>query len=564
MSSEFGRIKREDISEIIEGICKLPARERTALKRCCGKLLKDADAGATMAFYQVYSLPANLDWTKDRLFTVACMRCMWDVLGEEEKTVPIEKVLYKKRRELEEKDSGGWSGMERRLLRLLDRKWDRDGILCTDLWRMVKQMKMKVISLIWCHLDGIYVIGMPKAERCSSTGCRYVIRKKRRKRKMLIEIHMLKNYPPTNLNRDDLGSPKTCVFGGSNRSRISSQCLKRSWRKSEIFADTVGAEYLGTRTRKFPVLVKDKLVEMGVLLEYAEAIMPQMSAIGNKDAKENKKDVTKTAQIAIYSMQDIEDIANVAKAELDQCKNVSDVKKIKVKDIAEKIKNAKVRPISVDIALFGRMVTSDMFRDVEASVQVAHALSTNRVIMESDYFVAMDDLVSGKSLEDAGAGMIDSTEFNSSCYYIYASVDTDILAENLAGVEDVPGLAKKAVEGMLNAMAFSDPSGKQHAFAGHILPSFTLVECKDKKIPVSYTNAFVEAINPNEDGGLIQNSIEKLLQERQIIRKDYAVPVKESFVFCSSRYSDKVDLQNFLTVCGSYEEIIQNVISLLP
>ena len=48
------------------------------------------------------------------------------------------------------------------------------------------------------------------------------------------------------------------------------------------------------------------------------------------------------------------------------------------------IKNAKVRPISVDIALFGRMVTSDMFRDVEASVQVAHALSTNRVIMESD------------------------------------------------------------------------------------------------------------------------------------------------------------------------------------
>ena len=133
---------------------------------------------------------------------------------------------------------------------------------------------------------------------------------------MLIEIHMLKNYPPTNLNRDDLGSPKTCVFGGSNRSRISSQCLKRSWRKSEIFADTVGAEYLGTRTRKFPVLVKDKLVEMGVLLEYAEAIMPQMSAIGNKDAKENKKDVTKTAQIAIYSMQDIEDIANVAKAEL--------------------------------------------------------------------------------------------------------------------------------------------------------------------------------------------------------------------------------------------------------
>ena len=352
---------------------------------------------------------------------------------------------------------------------------------------------------------------------------------------MLIEIHMLKNYPPTNLNRDDLGSPKTCVFGGSNRSRISSQCLKRSWRKSQIFADAVGAEYLGTRTRKFPMLVRNKLVEMGVSEEYAEAIMPQMSAIGNKDGKENKKDITKTAQIAMYSVQDIEDIAKILKIDIDNSKNISDLKKIKVKDITDKIKNAQVRPISVDIALFGRMVTSDMFRDVEASVQVAHALSTNRVIMESDYFGEMDDLVSGKNLEDAGAGMIDSTEFNSSCYYIYASIDTDILTENLSGMEEAVDLVKKAVEGMLNAMAFSDPSGKQHPFAGHILPSFTLVECKEKKIPVSYTNAFAEAVYPGEKGGLIQNSIEKLLQERQTIQKDFEVPVKESFVFCSSR-----------------------------
>lgn len=380
---------------------------------------------------------------------------------------------------------------------------------------------------------------------------------------MLIEVHMLKNYPPTNLNRDDLGSPKTCVFGGTNRSRISSQCLKRSWRKSQIFADTVGAEYLGTRTRKFPMLIKNKLVEMGVSQEYAEAIMPQMSAIGNKDGKENKKDVAKTAQIAMYSMQDIEDIAKVVKVELDQCQNISDVKKIKVKDIMDKIKNAQVRPVSIDIALFGRMVTSDMFRDVEASVQVAHALSTNRIVMESDYFVAMDDLVSGKSLEDAGAGMIDSTEFNSSCYYIYASIDTDILAKNLSGMEEISDLVKKAVEGMLNAMAFSDPSGKQHPFAGHILPSFALVECKEKKIPVSYTNAFVEAVNPNEKGGLIQNSIKQLLQERQMIRKDFEIPVKESFVFCSSRYSKEVDSQDSFTVCENYKEMIQNIIALL-
>lgn len=45
---------------------------------------------------------------------------------------------------------------------------------------------------------------------------------------MLIEVHMLKNYPATNLNRDDTGAPKTCMFGGVQRGRISSQCLKYS------------------------------------------------------------------------------------------------------------------------------------------------------------------------------------------------------------------------------------------------------------------------------------------------------------------------------------------------
>ncbi len=388
---------------------------------------------------------------------------------------------------------------------------------------------------------------------------------------MLIEIHMLKNYPPTNLNRDDLGSPKTCVFGGTNRSRISSQCLKRSWRKSEIFTDTVGVEYLGIRTRKFPVLIKEKLEELGVSTEYAEAIMPEMSVFmkkkekgkEKKKEKESKEDVTITAQIAMYSTQDIEDIAIVVKEELERCHSISDVKKIDREDIWKKIKNAQIRPVSVDIALFGRMVTSDMFRDVEAAVQVAHAISTNRVVMESDYFVAMDDLVSGKNQGDSRAGMIENTEFNSSCYYIYASIDTDILAENLKGLEDVPQLVKKSVKAMLNAMAFTDPSGKQHAFAGHILPSFALVECKEKKIPVSYSNAFAETVYPGGETGIIQKSIEKLLEERQLIEQEFMVPVKESFVFCSSRYAEKVDLQAPLTVCRNYEEMTQKVISLL-
>lgn len=161
MNDELGWIEKEYILNIIEKVDKLPSSKRTALKRCCGKLLKDAGAGAALTFYQVYSLPEKFGWAKDRLFAVACMRCMWDAKAEridgekEDEIVPLEKVLNRKRRETDEQDSGGWSGMERRLLRLLDRKWDKDGMLCTDLWRMVKQMKNdgNIIDMVSLGMD---------------------------------------------------------------------------------------------------------------------------------------------------------------------------------------------------------------------------------------------------------------------------------------------------------------------------------------------------------------------------------------------------------------------------
>lgn len=161
MSDESEWIKKEDISRILENLDHLPAPKKIALKRCCGKLLKDASAEATMAFYQVYCLPEKFDWAKDRLFAVVCMNCLWDTEEEKENEekkeviVPLEIALYKKRKQLERNDSVGWSGMERRLLRLLDQKWDGDGLLCTDLWRMIKQMKSEgyIIDMASLGLD---------------------------------------------------------------------------------------------------------------------------------------------------------------------------------------------------------------------------------------------------------------------------------------------------------------------------------------------------------------------------------------------------------------------------
>lgn len=161
MSAGSERIKKEDILSIMEDIKKLPAAKKIALRRCCGKLLKEADARAAIAFYQLYSLPKEFDWAKDRLFAAVCMRCLWDADekkedgGKKDNMISLETVLHNKRKELEKQDSDGWSSMERRLLRLLDRKWNRDGLLCMDLWRMVKQMKNEghVIDMVSLGLD---------------------------------------------------------------------------------------------------------------------------------------------------------------------------------------------------------------------------------------------------------------------------------------------------------------------------------------------------------------------------------------------------------------------------
>lgn len=292
---------------------------------------------------------------------------------------------------------------------------------------------------------------------------------------MLYEIHMLKNYPPTNLNRDESGAPKTCIFGNVTRGRISSQCLKRSWRTSELFRAEVGAENLGVRTRKFPELVSGQLLELGVVPDYVEAVAPRLTGFGNKDGKETTNGIT--AQVILFAPQDIKAAAAAIKEKLDKCKTVKDVEKLKAKELQDAVDGADVRPITLDIALFGRMVTCDAFRDVEAAMQVAHAISTGKVSVETDYFTAMDDLLRGETEDEKGAAMIGDVDYNASCYYLYASLDTDALRENLRYSEDADELVRKTLPALLRAMAFTNPSGKQNSFAGHVLPSAMMIEC---------------------------------------------------------------------------------------
>ena len=343
---------------------------------------------------------------------------------------------------------------------------------------------------------------------------------------MLIEVHMLKNYAPSNLNRDETGSPKDCIFGGIPRGRISSQCQKRNLRLSSFLQDSIDSEHWGLRTRKLAELVTEELRKEKVAEEYLPIIKKKLTGFGNKDGKESKDELT--AQIMFFSPADIKAVTEKILELIAEKKTLNEFEKIKAKDLQSSLKDAG-RPITVDIALFGRMVTSEAFRDVEASMQMAHAISTNRLEREFDYYTAMDDLL--QKGEETGASMIDDVEFNSNCYYHYFNLDVDQLVDNLKGVPDIPDLIRKIIPAMVKAFAFVNPSGKQNSFAAHALPSLICVEVKEKKIPVSYVNAFVSPVQANRNRDLVAASVDRLAQEIDKIDRKFQLDIKNRWWF---------------------------------
>ena len=181
----------------------------------------------------------------------------------------------------------------------------------------------------------------------------------------------------------------------------------------------------------------------------------------------------------------------------------------------------KSLPRSVDIALFGRMTTSETFENVSAASQVAHAISTNALTQEFDYYTALDDI----SLQ-SGAGMIGDVEFNSSTYYKYLNVHWEELLKNLGNDVEV---AKQAVLALINAAATAQPSGKQNSFAAHNLPDLVLVEVSGKNLPVSYANAFLRPARANSEYTLTEASAAQLGDYMTRISKMYKPTGQRAF-----------------------------------
>jgi CRISPR system Cascade subunit CasC len=340
---------------------------------------------------------------------------------------------------------------------------------------------------------------------------------------MLIQIHILQNYAPSNLNRDDTGSPKDAVFGGVRRGRISSQCLKRAIRRSTVFADAFGGDgLLASRTKRLPGLIGAELERLGASPEEVQAIAARVPEIGRESGRGQPSaaedtDTLETKQLIFVAPNEVGPLAEALLAQ----HRAAGARwaKTKIEEITKAL--SPVTPRSVDVAMFGRMTTSAAFEDVQAAVQVAHALSTNALAQEFDYYTAVDDL-SGES----GAGMIGDVEYNSCTYYKYMNVHWEGLVDNLGGDRAV---ACRAMLALLEAAAKAQPSGKQNSFAAQNLPDYILAEVREENLPVSYANAFLKPVRPGPNG-------DPTLMERSIVAlEEYAARTRARYGLESDR-----------------------------
>ncbi len=298
---------------------------------------------------------------------------------------------------------------------------------------------------------------------------------------MYIDFHVLQTVPPSCVNRDDTGSPKTAIYGGTLRARVSSQAWKHTMR--EEFKNLFTNEELGSRTKYVVEMIEREMLAIDSSIEKEECHKKAVEALklAGINVKSQKKDETEKAD-ALFFMSNIQ-AKNLAQHALSL-----DFKAKESKDIFKS--DLRDNP-SVDIALFGRMVASDPNLNYDAASQVAHAISTHSIHNEYDYFTAVDDCQKDDS---SGAGHLGTVEFNSSTLYRYATVNATELCETI-GKENVAETVRKFGKAFISSM----PTGKMNTFANRTFPDTVYVTIRNDQ-PVNLCGAFEKAVKRSENG----------------------------------------------------------------
>lgn len=309
-----------------------------------------------------------------------------------------------------------------------------------------------------------------------------------------IELHILQSFPVSCLNRDDLNSPKTAVFGGVQRARVSSQCWKRAVR--DAATKELPDLFTGKRGRLFIEPMKlaligegfDEVKALDVAKEFGEAL-------AKYDADAEKKSGVIRAKTAYFTTPN--EINRMAQSYKEKGEVKKAIKELKPEDLKD----------AADISLFGRMVANYHTLTIEGSAMFSHALSTHKVENEIDYFSAMEDWPNA----DAGAAMTSTLEFNSATYYRFAALNLDMLfdKDHLECLDLVE--RKEVVKAFVKATLQAVPVARRNSMNGYVLPGHVLCVLRDKGHPIQLVNAFEAPIKGKD--GIIKESIKALEKE---------------------------------------------------
>jgi CRISPR system Cascade subunit CasC len=326
--------------------------------------------------------------------------------------------------------------------------------------------------------------------------------------KNILEFHILQNFAPSNLNRDDTGSPKDAFFGGYRRARISSQSIKRATREYVAEHELIVREARGVRTKRIVKELQDSLKKLKRDSdESLPKIIMALGGVGLKIVDDNK-----SQYLLFLGQSEISGIAKLINENWDELnpstdegegkKKAKDAKKDAKAAVGGDLKKALEGVLNggkaVDVSLFGRMVADMAQINQDAACQVAHPISVNTFEREFDFYTAVDDL---KPEDSAGADMLGTIEFGSSCFYRYASLDLEQLRHNLQGDLD---LVYTGIEAFLRASVKAKPSGKQNSFAAHNDPEYVVFTVRQNADPRNLANAFEKPTRPTREASLTE------------------------------------------------------------
>jgi CRISPR system Cascade subunit CasC len=299
----------------------------------------------------------------------------------------------------------------------------------------------------------------------------------------------------SNPNRDEIGRPKTGTFGQIERPRMSSQTKKAAMRNWDEFFQVVGGDNKGLRTKCLPGEIYKDLVAGDMAEELAAdaaAVICERFAALEKSGKE-------TAQLVFYAVEELEMINNLVEVLI----------RDKRMPRPDELKLLRHTSRSVDLALHGRMITTDPSYSIEGALNVSHAFTVHAATPEIDFFTAVDDLnqESGKT----GAAHMGEAMFTSGVYYQYFVLDLDLLLRNLGGNK---GLASKAVTAVIKAIIFAHPAGRRTWSASYVLSKYVMAE-RGNACPRTLADAFID---PVKGPDVVGQAIERL----RVLRSNFA------------------------------------------